>query len=106
MQAYRKLTEEYDEAHAVLTEAESLYPEFWEIPFNRAAFRVRAGDYSGAMNSAERAAQLAPWKAQSWRLLAKALAGSGKVTEAERASRRAEEVQRVRDEIADDIEKT
>jgi serine/threonine protein kinase/Flp pilus assembly protein TadD len=98
--------EEHEEAHAVLTQAESLYPEFWEIPFNRAAFRVRSGDYSGAVNSAERAAQLAPWKAQSWRLLAKALAGIRKVTEAESASRRAEEVQRVRDEIADEIEKT
>jgi tetratricopeptide (TPR) repeat protein len=98
--------EEYEKAHVVLTEAESLYPEFWEIPFNRAAFRMRAGDNSGAMNSADRAAQLAPWKAQSWRLLAKALAGIGKVTEAESASRRAEEVQRVRDEIADEIQKT
>ena len=98
--------EEYEEAHVVLVEAESLYPEFWEIPFNRAAFRMRAGDNSGAVNSADRAAQLAPWKAQSWRLLANALAGIGKVTEAESASRRAEEVQRVRDEIADEIQKT
>jgi tetratricopeptide (TPR) repeat protein len=97
--------EEYEEAHSVLTDAESLYPEFWEIPFNRAAFRVRAGDYNGAVNFAERAGQLAPWKAQSWRLLAKALTGIGKVTEAETASRRAEEVQRVREQLAEEIDR-
>jgi tetratricopeptide (TPR) repeat protein len=96
--------EEYDEAYAVLTQGELLYPNYWENPFNRAAFRVRAGDYLGALSSAELAAQLAPWKVQSWRLLAKTLGAIGKATEAESASSRADEVQRARDELADEIE--
>lgn len=97
--------EEYDEAYSALTEGESLYPEYWEFAFNHAAFRLRAGDCRGALNFAERAAKLAPWKIQSWRLLAKTLGGIGKATAAESASRRAEDVQRVRDELAGEIEK-
>lgn len=97
--------EEYDDAYAVLAAGESLFPQYWEIPFNRAAFQIRAGDYGNALSCAERAAQLAPWKAQSWRLLANALDGIGRAAQAEDASRRAEAVQRVRNELADEIEK-
>jgi tetratricopeptide (TPR) repeat protein len=97
--------EEYDEAYTVLAEGESLSPGYWEFAFNRAAFRARAGDYRSAVGYAERAAQLAPWNAQSWLLLAKTLGGVGNVTEAERANTRAAEVRRVRDELAGEIEK-
>ena len=98
--------EEYEEAEAVLTQAQSLYPEHWEIPFQRAAFRDRAGDYSGAIDSAEQAVEFAPWRPQTWRLLGKILGCLGKVGKAESATKRAEEVQRVRIELAEEIDAT
>ena len=68
--------EEYEEAEAVLNQAQSLYPEYWEIPFQRAAFHVRAGDCSGAVEYAELATQLAPWKTQTWKLLGRSMTAS------------------------------
>jgi tetratricopeptide (TPR) repeat protein len=96
--------EEYEEAYTVLTEAQSLYPEYWEIPFQRAAFRGRAGAYQDAIHSAQRAAELAPWKTQTWELLAEVFGGLGNVTQAESASRRAEEVRRIRNQLAKEID--
>jgi tetratricopeptide (TPR) repeat protein len=95
--------EEYEEAYAALSKGESLYPDHWKFALNRAAFRARAGDYSAALPNAERATQLAPWKAQSWRLLAMILEDIGRPSEAESANTRAEEVQRIRDELAAEI---
>lgn len=100
---FREWMEKYDEAEAVLTQAQSLYPEYWEIPFQRAAFRDRAGDYSGAIDSAERATHLAPWKTQTWELLGKVHDGLGRSGQAEIAKARAKEVQRVREQLAGEI---
>jgi tetratricopeptide (TPR) repeat protein len=61
---FHEWMEEYEEAEAVLTQAQSLYPEYWEIRFQRAVFRFRARDCSGALVFAEQATQLAPWKSQ------------------------------------------
>lgn len=97
--------EEYERAYAVLGDGESLFPEHWEFAFNRAAFRVRAGDYPGALQPAELATESAPWKPQAWRLLAKALDGAGRTSESSRATIRAEEVHRVRTEIAAEIDR-
>jgi tetratricopeptide (TPR) repeat protein len=94
--------EEYEEAYAVLTEARLLYPGYWEIPFQRAVFRLRAGHEQEALRPAQRAAELAPWKTQAWKLLATILGRLGEVTQAADASRRAEEVQRVRDQLAEE----
>jgi hypothetical protein len=41
------------EAAAVLARAEELYAKYWEIPFQRASFRVRAGEYDHVADSAE-----------------------------------------------------
>jgi len=95
--------EEYEVAEAILTEAQSQYPGYWGIPFQRAAFRVRAGDCSGAINAAEHAAQLAPWKTQTWELLAVVDDGLGRVGQAEVARKRAKEVQRAREQLNDEI---
>ena len=100
---FREWTEKYEEAEAVLAQAQSLYPEYWEIPFQRAAFRCRAGDYSGAIDSAEHATQLAPWKTPTWHLLGMVHDGLGRSGQAEIAKDRAKEVQRVRDELAGEI---
>ena len=68
---FHEWMEEYEEADTVLTQAQSRYPEYWEIPFQRAVFRFRAGDYRGAWDSADQATKLAPWKSQTWELLGK-----------------------------------
>jgi tetratricopeptide (TPR) repeat protein len=96
--------EEYEEAEAVLTHAQSFYPQYWEILFQRASFHVRAGDYRGAIDPAEQAAELAPWKTQTWQLLGEIFNCLGKMTQAESASKRAEEVQRVREQLAEEID--
>ena len=100
---FHEWTEKYEEAEAVLIQGQSLYPEYWEIPFQRAAFRVRAGGYSGTIDSAEHATQLAPWKTQTWRLLGQVYSGLGRSGQAEIAEDRAKEVQRVREQLADEI---
>ncbi len=96
--------EETERAYTVLTEAQALYPEYWEIPFQHAAFRVRAGDYESAIQDIQLAAELAPWNSQTWQLWGKILGGLGRLSEAERAYKRAEEVMRVREQLAEDIE--
>jgi tetratricopeptide (TPR) repeat protein len=96
---------EYEEAYAVLTGSQLLYPGYWEIPFQGAVFRLRAGDEQEAIRPAQRAAELAPWKTQTWELLATILGRLGEVTQAADASRRAEEVQRVRDQLAEGIDR-
>ena len=102
---FHEWTEEYEQAYAVLAEAQFLYPEYWEIPFQRAAFRVRAADYQDAINSAQRAAELAPWKTQAWQLLAQICGSLGEVNRAADATTRAEEVQRVRNQLAAQVER-
>ena len=100
---FHEWMEEYEEAEGVLTQAQLLYPKYWEIPFQRAAFRVRAGDYSGAIDSAELTTQLAPWKTQTWELLGKVHDGLGRANQAKIAKDRAKEVQRVREQLAEEI---
>jgi tetratricopeptide (TPR) repeat protein len=95
---------EYEEAEAALTQAQSLYPKYWEIPFQRAAFRVRAGDCNGAIDSAEHATQLAPWKTQTWKLLGEAHDRLGRSIHAETANKRAREVHRIREQLTDEID--
>ena len=90
---FREWTEQYEEAEAVLNRGQSLCPEYWEIPFQRAYFRWRTGDFSGAIDSAERAVQLAPWKTQAWKLLGMVHEGLGRSGQAKIAEDRAEEVQ-------------
>lgn len=97
-------TEKYEEAEAVLTQAQSLYPHYWEIPFQRADFRFRAGDYSRALDSAEKATQLAPWKSQTWKLLWMVDDRLGRAVQAEGAKKQAAEVQRVREQLAAEID--
>ena len=100
---FHEWTEKYEEAEAVLTQGQSLYPEYWELPFQRAVFRVRAGGYSGAIDSAEHATQLAPWKTQTWQLLGKVYGSLGRSRQAEITEDRAKEVQRVREQLASEI---
>ncbi len=96
--------EEYEAAEAVLAEAESQYPQYWEIPFQRAAFLVRAGDYGGAFDPADQATRLAPWRSQTWELLARVNNGLGRSGPAVIAKDRAKEVQRLREQLAEEID--
>jgi hypothetical protein len=56
---------ECEQAFAVLAQGRSLYPGYWEIPFQHASFRGRAGEPDAALDDAEQATQLAPWKTQT-----------------------------------------
>lgn len=96
--------EENEEAEAVLSEAESLYPTYWEIPFQRADFCQRAGDFRQATDPAERATQLAPWMPQAWQLLADIHRNMGRLTQADSAASRSEEVRRLRSQLTEEIE--
>lgn len=95
---------EIEEAEAVLSQAHALYSQYWEVPFQRASFRVRAGDYSGAIDPAKHATRLAPWKTQTWELLGKVEHDLGRSSQAEIAKDRAVEVQRVLDQLAGEID--
>ncbi|MDP3064256.1 MAG: tetratricopeptide repeat protein [Chloroflexota bacterium] len=85
-----------EEAMRVLDQAEALYPGHWEIPFDRAGFNWRKGDFVAARTDALTAAKLAPWRAQPWRLLGMACSSLGLEQEAADAQRRAEAVERAR----------
>ncbi len=102
---FHEWVEEYAEAEAILILAQSLYPEYWEIPFHRAVFRWRAQNPRGALDFAAQASQLAPWKSQTWDLLGKISDCLGRTVQAEEAKRRAAEVQRVRDELDSEIDR-
>jgi serine/threonine protein kinase len=96
--------EEYDRAYSVLSKGQSLYRKYWEIPFQRAAFLMRSGNYGEASGPAEEATALAPWKPQTWKLLANVHSCLGSAVKAAAAEKRAEEVQRIRDLLAGEIE--
>lgn len=95
---------EYEAACSVLSKAEALYPEYWEIPYQRAAFLVREGDYSAALDLARHAAELAPWRLQGWLQLADVSEMLGRRDEKDRASARAQEVKLTRDRLSQEIE--
>lgn len=101
---FREWTEQHEEAESVLDRAEALYPRYWETPFQRASFRWRARDFGNAIGQAERAAELAPWRAQTWRLLAMVQEGLGRSDKAEATEARATEIERIRQELASSIE--
>jgi len=95
---------EDEQAEAVLAEAEALYPDYWEVPFQRASFRARTGDFDRAVGPAERATEMAPWKTQTWELLGQVYSDVGRATQAEAARNRTEAVQRVRSQLTDEID--
>ncbi|MBV8807125.1 MAG: protein kinase [Acidobacteriaceae bacterium] len=93
-----------DDAYKVLKNAEALYPDYWAIPFRRAEFQLRAGCPDSAVESADRATKLAPWRPQPWHMLAEALHEAGK-SGAESARQHAEKVRTVRNELCEAFEK-
>ena len=96
--------EEYEMAKLVLADAESYYPQYWEIPFLQASFLFRAGDCKGAFDPADQATRLAPWRSQTWELLARVNIGLGRSGPAVIAKDRAKEVQRLREQLAEEID--
>ena len=92
----REWTEQYEEAEVILSRAQSLYPRYWEIPFQRASLRWRAHDFGGAIDHAERAVQLAPWRTQTLKLLALVQEGLGNASQAKATEARAMEIERAR----------
>ncbi len=103
---FREWTGRYDDAEAILEQGESLYAEDWEIPFCRASIRWRAGDYDGAIDPAERAVALAPWRAQPWRVLGMVQEGLGRSRSAKTATDRAQEVEDARERLTSGIIKS
>lgn len=103
---FREWTEQYEEAESVLDRAQALYPQYWEIPFQRASFRWRMRDLGTAIGHAERAVEQAPWRPQTWKLLAMVQEGLGRPTKAKAAEARATEIERVRQQLASSIEES
>lgn len=103
---FREWTERYEEAETVLNRAQALYPRYWEIPFQRASFRWRKRDFGSAIGHAERAVELAPWREQTWKLLAMVHEGLGELTKANAAEARATEIERVRRQLESSIEES
>jgi len=99
----REWTEQYEEAETVLCRARSLYPRYWEIPFQQASFRWRARDFGAAIDHAERAVELAPWRTQTWKLLAMVQVGLGRSADAKVTEDHAMEIERVRRRLASSI---
>lgn len=100
---FHEWTEEFEEAEAILTQAQSLYPEYWEIPFQRAVFRVRAENFGDALDFAEQASRLAPWKTQAWELLGTVNNALGKSGPSEIAKVRAKEIRQIRKRLAEEM---
>lgn len=92
--------EETPQAFDALDRGESLYPDYWEFPFNRADFVLRSGHPESALRFAAHATELAPWRKPGWAVLAAALEKLGRVSEARQATKRAEEIATARRETA------
>jgi serine/threonine protein kinase/lipopolysaccharide biosynthesis regulator YciM len=79
-----------EDAKSLLSQAESLAPDYWEIPFDRASFELRSGELKNALSNASTATQIAPWRPQTWRLLAAIYGALNMAAQAENAAREAE----------------
>lgn len=101
---FHEWLQEYEQAEDVLNTAEFLFPQYWEIPFQRAAFCGRAGDHTGALSSALRATELAPWRTQTWQLLGQVYDRLGDTIQSEAAKQRCDEVLKVRDRLNAEID--
>ena len=95
--------EKYEEANFVLAEAALLYPKYWEIPFQRASLRMQSGEIAGALELAEFATRLAPWKTQAWKQLAEVHEKLGNMTASLDALKQSQRVQQVREDLAGEI---
>jgi tetratricopeptide (TPR) repeat protein len=90
-----------DEAISLLDEAAITAPNYWEIPFNRASFQWRLNELEDSLANALKATQIAPWRTQTWRLLARIYSSLNLEEKAEEAINKAEYVEIKREELFD-----
>lgn len=88
-----------DEAMELLDEAELLEPDYWEISFNRASFLLRSNELETSLTNALKATQIASWKPQTWKVLARVYSSLDLEQEAKQATDKAEFVERKREEL-------
>lgn len=96
--------QQFEAAHAVLATAEVLYPEYWEVPFRKAEFEHRSGAHRRALETAERASLMAPWRPQVWGLFADILHCCGRQADSEMARKRMADVNEMRRRLSDQVE--
>jgi tetratricopeptide (TPR) repeat protein len=89
-------------AMELLSEAKTLWPDSWNIPFNAASFQLRANDLQAARTNALTATEAAPWRPQAWRLLAHVYQALGLQHEASQAFAKAQSVERQRKALLSD----
>lgn len=91
----------FNGAFALLAEAETVSPGYWEIPYNRATILWRRNELESALADALVSCERAPWRKQNWWLLSKIYQGLGKATEAENAKQRTDDIDKPFDELFD-----
>lgn len=92
-----------DDAMALLSQAESLAPSYWEIPFDKASFQLRLGRLDDSLSNALIANQIAPWRPQTWRLLAGIYESLNMSSKAESAASEAEYRDHKRSELFNSV---
>lgn len=88
-----------DTALETLEIASNSYPEYWEIPFNRATFLWRKGNLKAAIFNAQLASKLAPWRPQPLWILSDCYNSAGRKQEALEAQKQAEAISERRMEL-------
>lgn len=91
------------DAIEILNEADSLYPNIWEIGFTEAMIKYRIKDYSKALTIANVLKDIASWKPKTWELLSWIHESMGNEIEEKQASERAELIRQRRDELIDAV---
>lgn len=93
--------EKVDEAMELLDKAELLAPDYWEIPFNRASFLLRANELESSLKDALKSTQTASWRPQTWKVLARVYSSLNLEKESKQALEKGEFVERKHEELFD-----
>ncbi|HVO51736.1 MAG TPA: tetratricopeptide repeat protein [Thermoanaerobaculia bacterium] len=86
---YREWTGRADDGIAVLREGRAALPKSWEIAVALAGFLERKGDFEDALEVAQDAVRLAPFRPEVWRALAAVKGIVGPKAEADEARQKA-----------------
>jgi tetratricopeptide (TPR) repeat protein len=91
---YREWTGRADDGIAVLREGLAALPKSWEIAVALARFLERRGDFEDALEIAQDAVRLAPFRPEAWRALAAVKGIVGPKAEADEARQKAPQAEK------------
>jgi tetratricopeptide (TPR) repeat protein len=95
---YREWTGRADDGIAVLRNGRTAFPKSWEIAVALARFLERRGDFEDALEVAQEAVRLAPFRPDAWRALAAVKGIVGPKAESDEARQKAAQAEkRLRD---------